>query len=67
MRPTHVFADPQGDIYAVTFDGDLLWYKDAYRDGRVGWAAGSGNRIGSGWLGMRHVFARGYLCRHPGR
>lgn len=51
----HVFADPQGAIYAVTFDEDLLWYKDAHRNGTQGWAEGSGNRIGSGWLCMRHV------------
>ena len=59
MRPKHVFADDGGNIYAVTFDGDLLWYKDTNRNGTPGWAAGSGNRIGSGWQGIRHVFCGG--------
>lgn len=59
MRPKHVFADDGGNIYAVTFDGDLLWYKDVNRNGAPGWAAGSGNRIGSGWQEMRHVFCGG--------
>jgi M6 family metalloprotease-like protein len=58
MKPRHVFAD-DGNIYVVTFDGDLLWYKDANRNGTPGWATGSGNRIGNDWLRMRHAFAGG--------
>ena len=59
MKPKHVFADDVGNIYVVAFDGDLLWYKDLNRNGAPGWAARSGNKIGSGWQEMRHVFCGG--------
>jgi M6 family metalloprotease-like protein len=45
-----------GCIYVVTTDGDLLWYRDAHRNGTPGWAPNSGNRIGSGWQDFRLVF-----------
>ena len=59
MKPRHVFSDELGNIYAVTFDGDLLWYGDVHRDGTPGWAQGSGNRVGNGWQEMRHAFSGG--------
>ena len=63
-RFVHVFAGG-GNIYAVTADGRLLWYRDDDRQGRndpggsTGWAAGSGNQIGQGWNVFTHVFAGG--------
>ncbi len=45
-----------GCLYVVTEDGDLLWYRDANRNGIPGWAPGSGNLIGSGWEDFRLVF-----------
>ena len=60
MKPRHVFSDELGNIYAVTFDGDLLWYGDVNRDGTPGWAQGSGNRVGNGWQEeVRHAFSGG--------
>ena len=53
------FADSSGSIYVVTRDGDLLWYGDVHRDGTPGWAANSGNRIGSGWQDVRIAFSGG--------
>lgn len=56
----HVFAGGGGIIYAITDTGELIYYRDALRDGTngpagtSGWAAGSGNQIGSGW----HVFSQ---------
>jgi M6 family metalloprotease-like protein len=35
----------------------LVWFKDAKRDGTVGWAAGSGGVIGGGWQPIRLAFA----------
>jgi Tachylectin len=54
-----VLGDGSGSIYVITRDGDLLWYGDLHRDGTPGWAAGSGNRIGSGWQDVRLAFAGG--------
>jgi hypothetical protein len=50
-----------GDIFGVHDNGDLLWYSyagDGESDvaGALGWDANSGNPIGNGWQGMRHVF-----------
>jgi hypothetical protein len=50
-----------GDIFAVHDNGDLLWYSyagdgEADRSGANGWRPNSGNPIGNGWQGMRHVF-----------
>jgi N,N-dimethylformamidase len=61
----HVFSGGDGIIYAVRPTGELLWYRDVARDGSngptgaAGWAAGSGNQIGSGWSSFTAVFATG--------
>ena len=61
----HVCASG-GNIYAITPDGRLLWYRDDDRNGNNGpnaergWAAGSGNQIGIGWNGFTHVFGGGF-------
>jgi N,N-dimethylformamidase len=76
MSFVHVLAD-QTSIYATTADGAMLWYADLLRNGQngptaqTGWAAGSGNTIGTGWTGFRHVFAGGsgiiYVVTDDGR
>jgi hypothetical protein len=50
-----------GDIFGVHENGDLLWYSYAGNgesdvSGSLGWRPNSGNPIGNGWQGMRHVF-----------
>lgn len=75
MSFTHVFGDDRS-IYAATADGSLLWYRDELRDGtngpnaERGWADGSGNRIGVGWTGFRHLISGGdgiiYAIRESG-
>lgn len=52
-------ADANGVIYAVDSSGYLRWYRDANQNGTAGWAANSGNIIGSGWQNMLHAFAAG--------
>ncbi|MGE3798490.1 MAG: tachylectin-related carbohydrate-binding protein [Thermomicrobiales bacterium] len=57
----HRIAGIGSDIMGVHDSGDLLWYSysgDGESDvtGSLGWNANSGNVIGNGWLGMRHVF-----------
>jgi M6 family metalloprotease-like protein len=59
MKPRHVFADDIGNIYAITFDGLMLWYKDINRNGTSGWAGGADHLIGTGWQDTRHVFCGG--------
>ena len=55
-----VTGDEQGSIYAVTDQGDLLYYRDEARDGTVIWANGGiGQRIGQGWGGYENVFSGG--------
>ena len=55
-----VFSGGDGIIYAITFDGDLLYFKDVARDGRNVWAAGgAGQRIGTGWGDFLQVFPGG--------
>jgi hypothetical protein len=62
---THVLRGRDGVLYAITPAGELLWYKDVARDGSnasdgtSGWADGSGNQIGTGWSGFRHVVSGG--------
>ena len=38
-----VFSGGDGVIYAITFDGDLLYFKDLARDGRNAWAGAGGS------------------------
>ncbi|WP_158292211.1 tachylectin-related carbohydrate-binding protein [Paracraurococcus ruber] len=54
--PQTILGGDNGTLYYVTEDGDLLWYRDARRDGVAGWAANSGSRIGTGWQDFRLVF-----------
>ena len=71
----HFFGDDRS-IYAVSFGGTLLWYRDLLRDGsngldgERGWAPNSGNQIHTGWTGFDHVFADGdgiiYAIRKSG-
>ena len=62
---THVLRGRDGVLYAITPAGELLWYEDIARDGSnapggtSGWADGSGNQIGTGWSGFRHVVSGG--------
>ena len=50
-----------GVIYAVTFDGDLLWYRHTgLQDGSRSWAArGKAQKIGNGWGNFKHLFSGG--------
>lgn len=50
-----------GVILAIKPNGDLHWYRytglgEADRTARTGWDKNSGNVIGNGWAGFRHVF-----------
>jgi|SRR5215217_3979912 len=50
-----------GTIFGIAPDGDLHWYRYGGQgeddpSGSLGWHANSGNPIGNGWQGMRHVF-----------
>ena len=55
-----VTGDNNGVIYAVTDDGDLLYYRDLARDGTAQWAnGGGGQKIGSGWQNFLTVFCGG--------
>ena len=62
---SHVFAGGDGIIYAADQDGALRWYRDERRDGTndpdgsTGWTSGSGNQIGSGWLGFAQLLSGG--------
>jgi hypothetical protein len=72
----HVFSGGEGILYAIRETGELLWYRDDLRDGsngasgERGWAASSGQQIGTGWTGFRHVFSGGsgaiYAIRETG-
>lgn len=55
------FGASDGIIYAIDKNGDLLWYRHQGReDGRYAWAnGGNGAKVGTGWGGMRLVFAGG--------
>lgn len=64
MSFLNFFGDDRS-MYAVGFDGPLLWYRDLLRDGgngldgERGWDSNSGNQIGIGWNGFEHLFAGG--------
>jgi N,N-dimethylformamidase len=55
-----VTGDEQGNVYAVTDHGDLLFYRDTTRNGTGSWAdGGMGRRIGKGWEEYVDVFSGG--------
>jgi N,N-dimethylformamidase len=55
-----VTADEQGNVYAVTDHGDLLYFRDTTRNGTGSWAdVGRGRRIGRGWGDFVEVFSGG--------
>jgi len=55
-----VTADEQGNVYAVTDRGELLYYRDTTRNGTGTWAdGGTGRRIGKGWGDFVEVFSGG--------
>ena len=64
------------NIYAITGDGSLLWYRDTLRNGtngpnaQRGWAPRSGSQVDSGWDQFSIVFAGGngilYAIRESG-
>ena len=56
---THVFAGGGGVIYAVSANGDLLWFRDADRMGGGDWDDRSGSVIGSGWDQFCCIFSGG--------
>jgi|GEM_PF-1978099 len=48
-----------GVIYAITYTGDLLWYRHEGRnDGSFKWFDGAGRKVGSGW-DFKQVFSGG--------
>ena len=56
LAPDPLAPGPGGVIYAITPEGDLLWYRhDGRADGSVRWAANTGMKIGAGWT-FEHVF-----------
>jgi N,N-dimethylformamidase len=55
-----ISGDDQGNIYAVSEHGDLLYYRDKARNGTESWAYGGvGQRIGTGWGDFVEVFCGG--------
>ncbi len=55
-----VFSGGGGVIYAITYAGDLLYYRDVARNGTRAWSYGGvGQRIGVGWGDFRQVFSGG--------
>jgi N,N-dimethylformamidase len=55
-----ITSDDQGNIYAVTGGGDMLYFRDEARDGTPRWANGGvGQKIGGEWGHFLHVFAGG--------
>jgi M6 family metalloprotease-like protein len=65
----HVFAIPSSGasgsmihVFAVDPDGRLLWYGytgngEHDPSGHKGWVHNSGNQVGTGWTGFRHIHA----------
>lgn len=55
-----VFSGGDGIIYAITFAGDLLYFRDLAQNGTQAWAAdGVGQRIGTQWGDFLQVFSGG--------
>jgi hypothetical protein len=60
-----VFSGGNGVIYAITRDGDLLWYRDQARDGTVNWAFdGAGQKVAHGWTTITD-FTYSFLYSYP--
>ena len=58
----HVFSSGEGNVYAVTDDGRLLWYRHLAFEGGgpTWWQDQSGFQyklLGQGWGGFPHAFA----------
>lgn len=55
----HVFAGPDGVIYAINDAGELLWFRHEGRDdGSFRWADPEPRRVGIGW-NVKHAFTGG--------
>jgi hypothetical protein len=68
----HVLGCGDGVILGVHENGDLYWYSyDGHGEedpsGSQGWHPNSGNVIGNGWHGFRHIFVSSRAGRPPGR
>jgi N,N-dimethylformamidase len=66
-----VTSDDEGNVYAVTDHGELLYYRDTTRNGTGSWAdGGMGRPIGRGWEEFLEVFSGGdgilYAVRENG-
>lgn len=62
---TKIISGNDGTIYAVQPTGEILWYRDIFRngsnasDGSTGWASGSGSQIGQGWEEFSYILSGG--------
>lgn len=54
-HPQLLFAD-RGNIYSVTRDRDLVWFKDTAQNGTWSWANDRARLVGWGW-NVSHVFS----------
>src|SRR3954469_12140143 len=63
-----ITGDDQGNIYAVTEHGDLVYYRDKARNGTRSWAYGGvGQRIGTGWGDFVQVLCAAAASSTPSR
>jgi hypothetical protein len=54
-----VFGDQDSNIYAISTNGDLLYYKHSgYQNGTFDWSQ-AGAVVGNGWGGFKRVFTGG--------
>jgi Tachylectin len=55
-----VTSDDQGNLYAISNDDELFYYRDEARNGSARWAFdGVGQKIGNGWGDIHRVFSGG--------
>jgi Tachylectin len=55
-----VTSDDQGNLYAISNDDKLFYYRDEARNGSARWAFdGVGQKIGNGWGDIHRVFSGG--------
>jgi Tachylectin len=53
-------AASDGTIYAISKNGDLLWYRhDGQADGSFKWADNNARKVGVGWGDLKQVFSGG--------